>query len=129
MTTIGTLKQTNEWLEGLNNLVQYLENVQATNIELMPKPYSPINIYISVDTMEELQQYIKLFGSCEKYSDSTSIGVRKFFGTHKIDVYISHEVACERVVVGTRHVEAKLVEAYDEEIVEWRCPESFLGSI
>lgn len=127
ITTTTEAKRSEAWLTGLTDLVSYLENLQATNLEMMPIGYSGYVIYVAVNTMEEIAAYAKLFGNCEKYSDTTSIGIKKHFGPHSIDVYVPHGQVCERVVVGTRHVEAQVIEAYDEEIVEWICPPSFLN--
>lgn len=67
-------------------------------------------------------------------SDTYATAVRRF-GAVDVQVTIARIEVCERVVTGTRTVEvpdpevvaaAPLV-TIDEEIVEWRCPPSFLA--
>ncbi len=58
---------------------------------------------------------------------------KRFPNGTAIQVWGKKEAVCERVVVGTRTVAAKpqqIIEAIperEEEIVEWKCPPSFVA--
>lgn len=75
-----------------------------------------------------------LAGVTKSINPSYATAVRRF-GSIKVQVTIARNEVCERVVTGTRQVQvpdpevvaaAPLV-TVDEDIVEWRCPPSFLA--
>ena len=60
-------------------------------------------------------------------SDSYFNATRDFGAGIEVQVTISRNAACERVVVGIEHVEETITPAHDKEIIEWKCPPSLLG--
>src|ERR1035437_1092945 len=68
-----------------------------------------------------------LGGLREKTADSSWFNVTRKFGAGlDVQVCLSRGSACERVVVGTEHVEEVITPAHEKEIVEWKCPPSLL---
>ena len=125
--TIEQRERVNKWLDELANMVEFFENLEMTSPESLPGGYIGQHIYRLCWDMEEFSKIVGSLGSCEKYSDETSIGVKKRFGPHVFDVYIPKTVSCERKVVGFEYVEERIIPAHEREIVEWVCPESFLA--
>jgi hypothetical protein len=90
---------------------------------------------------EQLGEWIRALshgapiGSVRKEAGDAYAGAVRTFGSIELRVLCSRDQVCERIVVGTRPVEVpdpEIVAAaprvtIDEEIVEWRCPESFLA--
>lgn len=99
----------------------------------LPPPYiaswSPATVYLRQETAIE---HLKSIGSFEKEFVGESFKAVKMIGGRRVEFSVDRNAICEKVVVGTRHVDAwmrpaELVEAHDEEIVEWKCPESIFG--
>lgn len=128
-------KEQKEWVEGLRALADFFE----AHIEV-PAPYS-VNIYTSIrkfdengnldeaavkDTMVELARAMK---PVEKRYDSTDFNLIKTFSSKvKLSYYCDREVACTKVVTGTREVEeviyvppVKTGKTVTEETFEWQC--------
>lgn len=117
MSFVDDLRQVADFLEARPELLKTMNPDETLNI--------------CAPSKERFSQLAKVFGSAEKISTGMYYVHRKHFGSIKLDLFASKSVTCERVVVGTKRVEAQHVEAYDipareEEVVEWRCPESIL---
>ena len=96
-------------------------------------PISAISFGSFLDTKEELFALIR-GGAWEKRpSGPFFYFTRKFRGDVQIWLALYREQVCERVVTGTRWVEpvpaAEAVEGYEEETVEWICPDSIMKAI
>ena len=86
---------------------------------------------------ERAKEQLRAIGSFDKIYEGDSFVAVKEIGGVKVKCWMDRDAVCERVVTGTRHVEAELVpeyvtparliEAHEEEIVEWKCPESILA--
>lgn len=48
-------------------------------------------------------------------------------GSVTLRLSVERALVCERKVVGKKHVPGYVVEAHDEDIVEWTCPDSILA--
>ena len=89
------------------------------------------SVYPGIEAKKVVPKFARAFGSCEKGSEYGLYFVRKQFGSIWLSVSTRHEDICERVVVGTKRVEDQtvpeiFVAAHDEDIVEWKCPDSLL---
>lgn len=105
-------------LEGVG---QY--NVQGDTLTVFP-----------CDTKENVAAWLKL-GYVEKDFNDSGIGL--FYIIYKPDGYsltvkavFSRQLVCERVKTGTKLVAAQpakpAVEEHEEDVYEWRCPDSVL---
>lgn len=63
----------------------------------------------------------------EKKHDNYSLDMIRKFGDIKLVFSISREKFCQKVVTGTKEIEAYTVEAHTEEIVEWVCDDPVLA--
>lgn len=83
------------------------------------------------DEAEWFRTVCKMVGSGEKKSLYGGVSLLRTFSPNvSFSVSISHEEFCEKRVIGTKKVSrpdpsAPLIEV-EEEIVEWKCPDSFL---
>lgn len=82
---------------------------------------------------DEMAVHARELGTCEKQVTETMFYLirKKPIGLFTLQAAEWRSTLCERVVVGTETVpeqvvEAKVIPAYEREIVEWRCPESIL---
>ncbi len=111
------------YIDGLRQIADFLE--QHPNV---PEPSSPI-INVFVQSKNSFQRAIKKSGPWEKRTDGSYVYCRKCFGPHVFNVNLNHSMICERVVTGKRTVpRQEAIEEYEEEITEWRCPDSFLSA-
>jgi hypothetical protein len=92
----------------------------------VPKPWGELSIY-DLHSKEEAARVARAFGECEKdFSTEGLVALTKDFGGLRLRVVFNRDAVCERVVVGTktvprREVPAEVIEAHEEDIVEWRC--------
>lgn len=126
---VAALREYTTWIESLEH-EQLIEEVCRYGVRYVGLwPYN----------RDRFSEYVGAIGKCEKGSNSTSVFVKKAFGSSsstniELTVRLSHEEICEKVVVGVRQVEKQVpvgevqytTEIVEEEIVEWKCPESFL---
>ena len=101
--------------------LDYLESVPE-----IPLPYfGTLNTFCNEDY--DIGELARAMKPVEKVSGLSYYTLRRKFGTIMIDVNFDHEQVCEKVVVSTEEVPARLVEAYTKETIEWKCPESLLN--
>lgn len=112
------------FVQGLRELADYLES-KGDDLSLWGKYDNP-SVELAIWTFSEesfTEQGRALGGRREKILQHGLAIQRRSFGPHHIDVNVGRETVCERVVVGTETVEARPAEeAYEREVVEWRCP-------
>lgn len=73
---------------------------------------------------------------CKKEYTESYFHLIRHFGPIKLDYFFDREAVCQRVVVGKRQIEAHLrpatlipaemIEAHEEDVVEWRCGQALL---
>ncbi len=90
-----------------------------------PMPYGDCNFDLFVGSKQELREVTRGTGAWDKVAEGTYFMLRKMFGPVKIDVNISRDQVCERIVVGTTVIPARPEEVVEN--VEWRCSESLFG--
>ncbi len=109
----------------------------ADFVEVHPKISIPdttnIDIYQWIEGKEFLTEIARIFGTCKKDYGTTYSTVKKDFGGIFLSATTYKEQVCERVVIGKKIVPeiiipASLIPEHEEEIVEWKCPESLLAS-
>lgn len=96
--------------------------------------YDSPELIFYVANKEHFGTIISSLGAFEKSGDTISTDATKRLSLgSNLRVWGKKENVCERVVVGTRTVAAepeKIIPAKperEEEIVEWKCPESFMA--
>ena len=103
-------------------VLDYLEAVPE-----IPLPYfGRLTSYC--DETHDIGEIARLMKPIEKVNSTYYFSLRRTFGTIELDVGFPHEQVCEKVVVSTEEIPARLVEAYTQEVVEWKCPESLLDN-
>jgi len=120
-----------EFVQSLRALADFYEDHPG----LKPAHYmSASNITIYANGKEELASCARHFGSCEKTSDEMFFRVirNEKIGSFTLSAIEYRTVVCERIVTGKKivpaqEVPAHIVPEHEEDIVEWRCPESLLS--
>lgn len=115
-----------EYANALRRIADWIEEHPE-----LPLPYQTALDYYSGTDQNTLKKdtlllFVKAFGSCNKKFNDTYIVVDKNFGGITLRAVAYREAVCERVVVGTRSVPEQYIPGHEEEIVEWKCPESLL---
>lgn len=72
-------------------------------------------------------------GTFTKAASDYYLTAKRTFGDLPVELHIAKSMTCERVVVGQRQVEKEVypadvtpvIETVTEDIVEWRCPETW----
>ena len=119
-----------EFVESLRALADFYEAHPA----LKPAhSMSNRDITIYANGKDEMAQCARQFGNCEKTSDDIFFRVirNEKLGLFRLSAIEYRSQVCERVVTGKRVIPAEVVPAHtvperEEEIVEWRCPDSLL---
>jgi len=83
-------------------------------------------------TKDDLAKYARAFGDCKKLLSEDFARVSKDFGGVRLEAIVYRSEVCERVVVGKKVIPetiipAILVPEHEEDIIEWKCPESILS--
>ena len=110
-------------VDDLRGLADFLEG----HPHLMEKDFGTTTFNIFFFSMEDLTKAARPLGSADKFGTDKFAGFRKSFGRLNLDLFVSKEDSCERVVVGVKQVPVMVIPAHGEEIIEWRCPQSFLA--
>lgn len=108
-----------ETLQALRDLADYLETHPQ-----VPLPY--IGKLNAFGVGGDLPTIARAMGGFEKGSGGGYLELIKRFGSITLAVNFNSDEVCERVVVGTERVSEQIIPAHEQEIVEWRCPESLL---
>lgn len=90
--------------------------------------------FVSCVSGEKLKSIARELGSFEKRYGDDFRAVKKF-GDIEVLWIVSRDEICQRVVVGTKEVEARVIPAsqeqvipaHTEEIVQWVCSDAVLG--
>ncbi len=110
---------------------EYVKGLQAVTdlLEANPQIPAPLMTILGVwiSDKDEFLSALKGTGHWMKRSSNGVFTLRQEFGPIKLDLSISQKYICERIVTGTRTVpERPAVPEHEEEIVEWKCPQSLL---
>lgn len=120
-----------EYVAALRELTDFVESKPFSD-SLKWSWGTELNFFIY--DKEEFAKVCLALGSFKKESNDafTSAKLELPLGA-KINVYGDKNEICEKVVVGKRIVPAQpaktvpAVEEHEEDVFEWKCPESFLG--
>ena len=111
----------------IEDLIAFLRD--RPELGIYGSPY--LAIYHRCDNPEEFSRLARLLGAATKTPDDDDLELTKTFGESKIVLYISHEIICEKRIVGKRVVPSRpateAVEEHEEDVVEWVCPPSILA--
>lgn len=129
-----------EYIQALRELADFVESKDLPDTWGPAYSWSDVQNYPTPEMTfqfhkkEEFGDFASRLGSFDKESSDYNVAiVSKLSSGAKVTAKIAHEQVCKRVVTGTKLVEfrqAYMVEAvpeHEEEIVEWKCPESFLA--
>lgn len=130
--------QKSEYIKGLRELADYLEKKDFPDtvkgwLGDRKELFSPISLYLYTNNKEDFGQLCGILGTFKKsvtdYSTNAEVALESGF---TVKVSADRGTVCTRKVVGTKTVPAteRVVEEvpeHEEEIVEWECPESFVG--
>lgn len=113
-----------EKIEGMRDTLDFLEENPV-----VPLPYfGGLDAYADTEDGDDISIIARAMKPVEKITDSpTYFRLQREFGPITLSVNFPHEQVCEKVVVRTELVPAQLIDAYEKEIVEWKCPESILN--
>ena len=122
-----------------NNNQQLIESLREMALFLearpkLPKVSSTMRFDIWCFTKEAARAVARMVGGklTKDGSWETYMILKRQIGTFSLEINITRKEVCERVVVGTRTIEAtpeQILPATperEEEIIEWRCDESIL---
>lgn len=123
-----------EYVTGLRKLADFIESLNVTEAEQGEVPvmsgfWFGHKLQGFVHSKEDIAIWARTLGSFEKQFDSNYLELNKRFSENvSIEVNVTRNVICERVVVGKKtvpetYIPSKFVAEHEEEIVEWRCPE------
>lgn len=113
-----------KYTRGLRELAAFLD---ANPCVTLPDHYLTSFVYGDDDTKEGAAKVMRAMGTCKKRpTDNGLFYLIKDFGSMELRVIYTRDEVCVKKVVGKKHVEAqlipaRLIEAHDEEIVEWDC--------
>jgi hypothetical protein len=126
-----------EAIAAIRELADLLEAHDALPVPFGLDGGSSMNVFLhDGDAPQRLAELTRLLAPCEKMSEEWGTGIQALIGgVIRLQVTADRELVCERVVIGEREVTrevpapgAEMVTVTEvEEIVEWRCPESFLA--
>lgn len=123
--TARKIEQRINFIDGLRAMADFLE--QHPQVEV---PYSVCGSVYAEDA-EQARAMTHLSGHWSKsYSDYNVSYTKRFtegsqyIGSVRLEVLVQREQVCERVQVGTKHIEAQVIEAHDEPIYEWICSDT-----
>ena len=131
-----------EYISGLRKLADTLEQHDELDLPQTGTEGSPVHFSLTLkdDPKEALAQYARAL-PCrfDKETDTSFFNLDgKLDGLH-IQVYAWRSDVCERIVTGTRTVSTleadpeavaalpKVERTSQEEIVEWKCPDTIMG--
>ena len=119
-------KREKEFVNGLRELADWIEDHPGF---VNPAECDSWYLLKLCHSREDLAKAVQTLGNVEKRPDGNYFNVRRYFGPLIIEAYISREQVCTKIVKGTRFVPERVVEAYEEQIVEWECSDPLLTSL
>ncbi len=112
-----------QMVAGLRAFADLLENN-----ENMPVPFYGVraSLYLTEEGARAARKgiygWVKHNEKSSAYMSYTlDFGEDPYDAPVRLTVEVSKEGTCERVQVGTRHVDAEVIDAHDEAVYEWRC--------
>lgn len=111
-----------DWIQGLREMADWFEQ----HPDRIPT-YNNLVVNLFAADRDELVAYARELGKVAKNPVGDYFALVKRFGPHRIDANLPREEVCRKVVVGTRQVPERVIEAHEEEIVEWVCDEALLA--
>lgn len=102
--------------QGLRELATFLE----THHEI-PLPPWGVSITGFVGSRDELRAACRNIGTAEKHWYGATLSIRKNFGPVSLDIDISREKVCKRVVKGQEWIPPSV--GHHQDVIEWVCDE------
>ena len=117
-------------IRDLRGMADYLESHEF-KIEGADRFFGSASFYIECKGIPSFKKNVRAMGAFKKAAiPGVDLEAERTFGTSKLQIYTSSANVCERIVTGTRTVYATPAipakPEHKEDIVEYKCPESFL---
>ena len=118
-----------EMIDTLRTVADFIESRPFSN----DGSYHPTDFYLRCDKSAQFVQNVAAAGNVMKSADQHELNAEVKIGRATLKIYINHQHVCERVKVGEKTIPAEksylvpATEARIEDVMEWRCPESFLA--
>jgi len=129
MTTETIDKQTKE----LEKRAEKLGAMRSMLDFLEVNPTIPFPVLSGVNAFaydaDSLPDIARAMAPCSKEVAGPFYMLERQFGPLTFTVNFSRGDVCERVVVGSRFVEEKIIPSRTEDVVEWVCPDSILKAV
>jgi len=117
------------------SLIKLGEFIKDSELDMENANFSSVTVYVFCDSKESFAKNTTVLGGFTKSADDagTWVNANKPFGQHSLQVTIERQKVCEKVKIGTKVILAKpetVIPASpekEEDIYEYKCPESFLG--
>ena len=126
-----------EYVRALRELADFIEEKELPDVWqgwYSKESYSHPTCLFYVANKKQFGDMASKIGSFTKSGDSVSTDIQRILPSGAtITVWGKKEAVCERVVVGSKIIPAEpeqIIPAKperEEEIVEWKCPESFIS--
>jgi hypothetical protein len=107
-------------LQEMRDLLDFLQEHEEIPLPYFGMVNSFVYDEIDVDTAA------RIMAPCDKDIGGSYFSLNRKFGSLEFSVNFAREEVCERIVVGTKEIPARTIEARTEEIVEWNCPDGVL---
>lgn len=129
-------KKAQELAQGLRELADFVEERGHTlpidNLDVTVHDWVWDDQYYSkretkLDAREKMRLIAKALGNAEKVYQGDYFDLRKKFGPVRLEFTVNRSKVCERVVVGTKEIPERILEAHTKEIVEWVCTDPILA--
>lgn len=124
-----------EYIQALRNLADFMEQREfpGTWKGTFSNGYPSVSLVLYTKDKQTFGEATKAIGTCRKRADGGFLEVTREEPTFIVQINAYRDGVCERVVTGTKTIPAKEEEIipaepeHEEEIVEWKCPESFMA--
>lgn len=129
-----------EYVNALRELADFIEGKDLPDTWGPAYSWSGVQDYptpemtFQFNKKEEFGDFASKLGTFDKESSDYNVSiVSKLSSGAKVTARIAHEQVCEKVVTGKKTVPFRqaymvdAVEEHEEDIVEWKCPESFIA--
>lgn len=78
---------------------------------------------------EKLRRAVLAIGKAEKNFEGGSFKLIRSFGPITLQFQLSRQEVCEKRVIARKQIPEQVIEAYEEEVVEWICTDPILAGV
>ncbi len=127
---MSTIEKLEKMIAGLQGLLVFLKTQPqlAERLYIWGEAFSIWAYGPGIDEKKEFRRLVKMLSSgarkLPKEHSNSYVAVTRKFGMDcnvSLQVCVSREAVCKKVVTGTKEIPEQLIPARTEEIVEWIC--------